>query len=192
MLLDIGLYVAVGEVGLQIRISLQIAVAGQHITRQPVAAVGAKLGKGIAALLLRPALQFGGGSLIEGAAGFVHLPKQQMQAGQQRLQSVLTAGLQPFAGRGDALGLALGKAGGGEGGARQKICSRRGFCPATEQIHLLLHCQEGTDLLKKGLKFLWAHARVTETLQSAPAGHQLFKQGQTLGPFRLSREVAAE
>ena len=104
----------------------------------------------------------------------------------------MTAGLQPLAGRGDALGLALGKAGGGEGGARQEICSRRGFCPATEQIHLLLHRQEGTDLLKKGLKFLRAHARVTETLQSAPAGHQLFKQGQTLGPFRLGREVAAE
>jgi hypothetical protein len=44
VLLDIGLYVAVGEVGLQIRISLQIAVAGQHIPRQPVAAVGAELG----------------------------------------------------------------------------------------------------------------------------------------------------
>ena len=143
-------------------------------------------------MLLGPALQFGGCSLLEGAAGFVHLTKQQMQAGQQRLQSVLTAGLQPLAGRGDALGLALGKAGGGEGGACQEICSRRGFCPATEQIHLFLHCQEGTDLLKKGLKFLRAHARVTETLQSAPAGHQLFKQGQTLGPFRLGREVAAE
>jgi CheY-like chemotaxis protein len=52
-------------------------------------------------LLLGPALQFGGCSLLEGAAGFVYLTKQQVQAGQQRLQSVLTAGLQPLAGRGE-------------------------------------------------------------------------------------------
>ena len=93
------------------------------------------------------------------------------------MQSVLTAGLQPLAGRGDALGLALGKAGGGEGGARQEIGSRRSACPATKQINLFLHCQEGTDLFEKGLKFLRAHARVTKAFQSTSAGHQLFKQG---------------
>ena len=115
-----------------------------------------------------------------------------MQAGQQRLQSVLPAGLQPVSGCGDPLGLALCKAGGGEGGAGQKVSRRRGGCPATEQIHLFLHRQEGTDLFEEVLKFRRSHAGVTETFQSAPAGHQLFKQGQPLGSFSLGREIAAE
>ena len=76
MLLDIGLHVAVGEVSLQIRIGLQIAVAGQDIPRQPVAAVSAELGQGICALLLSPALQFRRCSLLEGTACSLHMTEQ--------------------------------------------------------------------------------------------------------------------
>jgi hypothetical protein len=43
-LVEEGLHIPVSEIGLQIRIGLQIAIAGQHILAKPVAAVDAELG----------------------------------------------------------------------------------------------------------------------------------------------------
>ena len=192
LLLHIGLHIAIGEVGLQIRIGLQIAVARQYVPAEPVAAVSTQLGQGIGALQFGPALELRWGCLLEDGLGPFNFPQQQQLAGDQRLEPLLAAGFEPLAGGRNPLRFALGKSGGGQGCAGQKISGGGARRPATEDIDLLLNGEEGADLLEKGLEFLRSHARVSESLQAAAALDQLLQQGKPLGPLGLGREVAAE
>ena len=149
-----------------------------------------------------PLLQFTGGALCEGLVGLIHLPQQQVQAGQQRLGSFGATRLQPRLGGGNPLGFALAKARCGERCGGQEISSLRAcprgaripgvIGPAAEQIHLLLHGEEGADLFEKGLEFFARQAWVVVPLQAAPALDQLFEQGQALGALADGGEIAAE
>ena len=62
LLLDPGHHVAVTEVGLEIWIGLQVAIARQHIPTQPVPAPGAQPTEGVGTLAGCP-----GGELVRGA-----------------------------------------------------------------------------------------------------------------------------
>ena len=135
-----------------------------------------------------------------------------MQAGQQGLGPFGATGLQPQFGSGNSLGFALAKArsrescGGqeiGGPGARTRggstTCGRTtcvrttwGIGPAAEQIHLLLHGEEGADLFEKGLEFFARQARIVVPLQAAPALDQLLEERQPLGALSDSGEIAAE
>ena len=117
--------------------------------------------------------------------GLIHLPQQQVQAGQERLAPFGATGLQPRLGGGNPLGFALAKARSGEGCGGQEISSPgvsprgasvpRVIGPAAEQVHLLLHGEEGADLFEKGLEFFARQARVVVPLQAAPALDQLLE-----------------
>ena len=54
---DEGLHIAIGEVGLQIRIGVEIAIAGQHLALEPVAAIHTQACQGIIALLFGPGFE---------------------------------------------------------------------------------------------------------------------------------------
>ena len=144
-----------------------------------------------------PLLQFSGGALCEGLVGLIHLPQQQVQAGQEGLGSFRATGLQPRLGGGNPLGFALAKTRSSESCGGQEIGSpgssiQRVIGPAAEQVHLLLHGEEGADLFEKGLEFFDRQARVVVPLQAAPALDQLFEQRQSLGALAHGGEIAAE
>ncbi len=187
-----GLHIAIGKVGLQIGIGLQVSVAAEHLLGQPVAAVGTQLGQGIATLLRRPILEPPIGPLRKEALAALHLAQQQVVAGQGGLDGPLTAGLQQLAGGLDALGLALGKSGGGQGSAGQQGGLGGLGGPAAEQIHLLLHGEEGADLIEEGAKLRGRQVGIRLSLQPAALLHQLLEQLQAQLAFGPGRQVAAE
>ena len=93
----------------------------------------------------------------------------------------------------DALGLALGEAGGGEGIGPQKFSGdRTGFGPELEQIDLLLHGEETADLLEEGLKGFLGEVFVLITVESTAAFHQIQQQFQTVFPVAAVVQVAAD
>ena len=188
-----GDHVAVGEVGVEIGIGLQIPIAGKHIIGEPVPAVGTQLRQRLAALVLDPVAQLRAGPGVEGRQGDVHLPEQQVQVGEQRFDAAAATGLQAFTGGGDPLGLALGEAGGGEGDAAEEIRRlRTGLGPAAEQIHLLLHRQEAADLLEEHLELRAAEAGIQIPLQATAALHELFEQLQALTALLHGGQLPAE
>ena len=93
----------------------------------------------------------------------------------------------------NALGLALGKAGGGKGIAGQEIGrGGAGLGPAAEEVNLFLHRQERADLFEKGLELALVEIAVAVAIEAAPALHQLFQQPQPFTAFQGGAQVAAD
>ena len=111
----VGLHVPVGEPGIEVGVHLHIPIARQHLAGQPVAAIGAEALERFTALLTGPLAQLRTGALVEMGFGLLHLAKQELLAGQERFDPQLACGTEAAVGLADALRLALGKTGGGEG-----------------------------------------------------------------------------
>ena len=90
---DKGLHIAIGEVGLQIGVGIKVAVARQHLALEPVAAIHAQAGQGIAALLFGPGLEGCIAAALKADRCFIGLAQQQMQAGHFRIDAHITHGL---------------------------------------------------------------------------------------------------
>ena len=193
LLFHVGLHVPVGEPGIEIGIHLHIPIARQHLPSQPVAAIGAEVLEGFTALLAGPLAQLRTGALVEMGFGLLHLAQQQLLAGQERFDPQLAGGGQASIGLANALGLALGKAGGREGVAGQEIGGGgAGLRPATEQVNLFLNRQERADLLEKGLELALVELPVAVAIEAAAALHQLFEQLQTFHALQGGAQVAAD
>ena len=90
----------------------------------------------------------------------------------------LAAEMPPVAGERDPLGFALGESRGRQGDAAEEIGGAGALLgPAVEQIELLLHGEEGTDLLEEGLEILWGEALIGRAFQATAALDQLLEQG---------------
>ena len=188
----IGLHVPVSKPGIEIGIDLDIPIARQHLAGQPVAAIGAEALEGFTALLTGPLAQLRTGALVEMVFGVLHLAQQQLLAGQERFDPQLAGGGEAAVGLANALGLALGKAGGREGVAGQEIGSGgAGLGPAAEQVNLFLNRQERTDLLEKSLELGLVEIPVAVAIEAAAALQQLFEQLEAFQAFQGGAQVAA-
>ena len=138
-------------------------------------------------------LKIGAGSVGEALGGPFHVAEQKVEIGEQGFDPLPAASPQPLAGGRDPLRFALGEAGGGEGDGGEELGGGRTLAPpAVEQVELLLHREEGADLLEEGLEVLGGEILIGVALQSAPPLHQLLQQGQTLLPFLAGGGIAAE
>ena len=95
---DEGLHIAIGEVGLQIGVGIEIAVARQHLALEPVAAIHAQTRQGIAALLFGPGLEGRIAAALKADRRFIGLAEQQMQAGHLGINAHIAHRLQPLEG----------------------------------------------------------------------------------------------
>lgn len=165
-LLDPGHHVPVGEVSLEIRIGIQIAVARQHVPAQPVPAPGAEPSQGVITLTGRPGGEFSIGAAFEAVQGPIHIAQQQIEIGQQRLDAGPPAGDKALPGGRNPFGLALGEPRSCEGDGGQEIGGAGSLLrPAVEKIHLLLDGEKRADLLEEGLEVLGSKAVIGASLQ---------------------------
>ena len=193
LLVDVGLDIAVGEPGIEVRVDIDVAEALQHLAGQPVAAVGAEAGQGVIPLLQRPLLQGGVGALIKEALRFIDLTEQQLLTGEEDLDAGLAAVLEAFVGLEDPFRLALGEARGGQGKAREEVGGgRAAIAPAAEELHLLLSRQELADLLEERLELALGEGQIGVALEATALLHELLQQGDALLAGAAGGEVAAD
>ena len=119
-----ALHVTIIEIGVQVRFGVQVAVAGEHLPGQPVAAHGAEPNQewilpinGVVWVLRRCA--------GEQRLRLIHVSKQEQQTGLIGMLGWRTSDSQPLQGRGDPFGFALGEAAGSESLAGQKFGAGR-------------------------------------------------------------------